>query len=129
MNIINIMSKVTKEYLLKRSSRESLKIIIDGLTKTIDSAILMQHDAGFNSVTYDLPVTFTIGNMSNKDAQIYVYSELLDIYEKQKGFNVSLEILKDKTIISLSWINGMDENERKRRMDYIAGHKKNTSLI
>jgi hypothetical protein len=118
------MSRITKEYLLKRSSRESLKIIIDNLVKTIDSAILTQHDAGFNSVTYDLPVTFSISNMSNKDAQIYVYSELLDIYQKQKEFDVTLELAKEKTVMKLSWINGMDESERNRRVEYIARHTK-----
>ncbi|QJX71561.1 hypothetical protein F-S17_0308 [Faustovirus] len=118
------MSRVTKEYLLKRSSREALKIIIDNLIKTIDSAVLSQHDAGFNSVTYDLPVTFSVGNMSNKDAQIYVYSELLDIYQGQKGFEVTFELSKEKTEMRLSWINGMDEAERTRRVEYIARHTK-----
>ncbi|AMN83617.1 hypothetical protein D5b_00190 [Faustovirus] len=118
------MSRVNKDYLLKRSSREALKIIIDNLVKTIDSAILTQHDAGFNSLTYDLPVTFSVGNMSNKDAQIYVYSELLDIYQKQKEFDVELELAKEKTIMKLTWINGMEESERARRVEYIARHAK-----
>ncbi len=118
------MSRITKEYLLKRSSREALKIIIDNLIKTIDSAILSQHDAGFNSVTYDLPVTFSVGNMSNKDAQIYVYSELLETYQGQKGFEVSLELLKEKTVMKLSWVNGMDDAERNRRVEYIARYTK-----
>jgi hypothetical protein len=120
------MSGVTVDYLFKKSNRQAIKVIVDDFIKSIDGKILMAHEQGFSKIGFDLPVNFAVNNMDVKDAQIMIYSELLDRYKNpsnKKNFEkVYLEFLPNKTIMHIEWVNGMDENERSRRVKLIQDH-------
>src|ERR1700761_4000336 len=114
------MSEVTAVYLFRRSKFNELDHIINDLINIIDSKILTAHESGFNFVTYELPLSFNINNMDQRDAQIYVYSEILTIYKTKKGFNfVDMKFDHEKTVLCVRWINGMTNEERKKREDII----------
>lgn len=110
---------VTVNSLFRRSNRNALKIIVDDLVQLIDALILTTHESGGNSISYDLPNTFSLNNMSVKDAQILVYSELIQVY-LDKGFsNISIKLGHAGSVLYISWLNGMTKNERERRKGLI----------
>ena len=117
------MSGVTVDYLFKKSNRQPIKVIVDELVRIIDGRILTAHGQGFNEITHELPTNFAINNMNVKDAQIIIYSELLDIYKNptrgKKFSEVFIEFLPKSTIMHIKWVNGMDTTERDRRIKLI----------
>ena len=114
---------ITAKLLLERTNRVYVDNIVADLVRTIDTHIATQHAAGFNSIEYELPVVFQINNMSKRDAQIMVYSDLLHIYRdpepQGKGFEDVRIVLGPRASLRIGWLNGMDGDERKKRLTYI----------
>lgn len=110
--------------LIAQSGRKSAKKILDSLVDTIDKLVATAHTAGKNSIVYDLPVIFDIKNLNKQDSSTLIYSELLSVYKSAypmgKEFpEVYIQITKEKAILTLEWYNGMSEEERKRRKEFI----------
>lgn len=118
------MGKVTAKNLFQNSSRSVIKNIVDEQVRIIDAKILSAHSAGFNHVAHELPVSFSINNMTKSDIQMLVYSELIEIY-KEKGFDVNIEY---NYYIHIYWSNGITDDERKYRMDIIKQHSMKAPL-
>ncbi len=118
------VSGLTARMLFQKSNREIVKNIVNDLMRTIDTLIATTHQSGFNYIEYELPLNFSINNVSKSDAQTLIYSELLTIYKtpepKGKGFdNVAISITPTKTTLYINWINGMDNDERVQRKKII----------
>jgi hypothetical protein len=119
MDKLNLTKELTAQSLLKRSNRYYITTILDNLAKNIDLKIITNHETGNCSIVYELPATFTINNMNVKDAQILIYSEILKRYI-DKGFkDVNLEITPNNTLLHIKWLNGLTDEERINRMDFI----------
>jgi hypothetical protein len=112
---------VTYETLRAKSKRQIIKTICDDLVKIIDAGIASSHDNGFNIYRAELPTVFNIVGVSMKDAQIIVYSELLQIYI-DKGLEVRIEIADGSTYLHINWQIGMTTEERKERLNLINAH-------
>jgi len=90
----------------------------------IDSAITTAHCSGFNHVVHELPSNFNINNLDKKDAQTLIWSEILMTYKNPeslggKGFeSVRIEV-GSRPLLHITWLNGMDDAERKRRKEFI----------
>jgi hypothetical protein len=100
---------------------------VEQLITTIDAQIQTCHNAGYDTADFVLPVTFDINGMSKKDAQILIYSELIMIYtmpeaDGGKGFTNATIVNTAKPTFRVKWINGMNEEERKHRMQLIKDH-------
>lgn len=110
---------------MQRSNRQIVKAICDDLVKIIDNAIQTTHNSGFSEIEQELPVNFNINGMERNDAQTLIYSELIQIY-LDKGYvneNVGVEFAKgNKAVFHVSWINGMDDDERQKRKKIIETH-------
>jgi hypothetical protein len=85
--------------------------------KEIDFQIQLQHDAGHNMIVYNLPANFMVNEADIRDAQIYVYSELISSYES-RGFSVALT-LGDEPKLVCKWINKMSIEDLDRRRKLI----------
>src|ERR1700743_322540 len=120
------MKGVTIRELYAKSNRKIIDEIVRDQVKLIDAAILIAHSSGFNYIEHELPINFDINNLDKADAQTMIYSEIILIYTKPepigRGFeNVCIDIgLEPK--LQISWLNGMDNNERGRRLDIIRRH-------
>jgi hypothetical protein len=119
---------LTVSALYKKSNRQIIDIQVETIIKDIDARISTAHEAGFNTVVVDLPVTFAINNMSKGDAQILIYSMVLDILTRDeadggKGFNpedVKLQTGSNRAALQIKWLNGMDHEEKKQRIALIS---------
>jgi hypothetical protein len=113
------MSELTAESLLKKSNIYYVAVIIKNLAKNIDMKIMTTHESGGNNITYELPITFTINNMPLIDAQTLIYSEILELYIKKGFTNTKINITSKNTILHISWLNGLTNEEREKRKNFI----------
>jgi hypothetical protein len=116
---------LTAQILFKQSNRDVIQVLVADQISVIDAKIAVAHQAGFNTIDYELPVNFSINNMDKADAQTLVYSELIKLYSdpepKGKGFQAYIE-LNSTPRIHIFWVNGMDDAERKQRNELIRNH-------
>ena len=113
-------SGVTAGELAKRAVVSGMVETINTIVNAIDGTVEAKHAAGYSTTTYELPVNFPFQNVSKKDAQTLVYSELIKIYDA-KGFKVAIA-LGQKPYIQLSWMNGINSSDLQRRHDIIRRH-------
>ena len=106
---------VTIDTLRARSKRQIIRTICDDQVKVIDAGIASSNDNGFNKYRAELPTVFNIIGLSMKDAQLIIYSELLQIY-LDKGFDVQIEIAEAYAYLHISWQIGMLAEERKKQI-------------
>lgn len=83
--------------------REHLQIIDDKLLRA-------DRKWGWNVVTYDLPVQFSVPGLEKKDAQRIIYSTILRSLLK-RGFELSLLLEPDLTTVAIGWMTDLDVNE------------------
>jgi len=118
-------NSITASYLYKKTNINTLKNILFECITTIDDKLKAAHDNGLNMIKYELPTEFPINNMDKKDSQIFVYSEIIKTYKLSeqlggKGFeHVFIAKEGNSNFIIIKWLNGMDEEERKDRLDII----------
>lgn len=111
---------VTADYLFRKSNISQIKTEIDNLSKAIDDNILKSHNMGLSEIRYELPEHFSITNMTRKDAQLIIYSRLIERYEIQRGFRVSL--IAPDNILLIQWTNIIDPNEQERMSNVLKSH-------
>ncbi len=107
--------------LIATSDRKILYDIINDQIRAIDATILSAHIAGFNQIEHVLPTCFNTSNMSNSDAQLFVFSEIVDLYKKPesaggKGFVDTTITLSERPFLRIRWSNGIDAKERASRV-------------
>ena len=113
------MSGVTYEGLAASSNHSVVRAIVRRHIELIDAAIATAHTAGFSSITYDLPSSFDINNLSKADAQLVVYTDLIMTYKKEKGFAKTYiewnQQSRDPYVaLHIEWSNGLDRQRRLR---------------
>lgn len=125
---------LTYSQLTRRSPRENLRRIVQDQITQIDAMILEAQTAGANRIDYYLPTTFSDVGMPRADAQLLVYSDLVDVYQQPEpqgkgfpivsidGFNGSAQ---EKPTLRVGWVNALDPEEKKRRMEILYAAKKN----
>lgn len=115
--------RLTVDYLFKRSNDSQIKEIISELIKTIDHKILEAHHTGMSKLSYELPENFSINNMSRRDAQLVIYSRLIEHYE-ENGFRVETDLRPDPegSYLILYWYSTLDPVEKKRMERIIDKH-------
>ena len=64
---------------------------------------------------------FAIKNMERRDAQLVVYSRIVEEYE-DRGFRVNLDLQAKGSFIILRWPSSLDPDEKKRMEKIIAKH-------
>jgi hypothetical protein len=110
--------KITASYLYEHSKKKMADIIVQDQSRVIDYKLLEHNEIGLGSLTYQLPSTFDIENMSYEDSKIYIYSEIVKNYQN-RGFSVQLVLNDINSMIILGWVNGMTKDERHIRSSII----------
>jgi len=104
-----------------------LKKNIHGILYSIDTDIKNALNAGLKSITYNAPIQFSVPNMTNKEAQREIYSEIISSLKKRK-YNVQIDLNhQDRVTFYIDWILPEDEVRVKMQTDIIARHSKRTS--
>jgi hypothetical protein len=93
--------------------------IVNAQIEAIDLRISQSHINGQSSVFYSLPDSFPIGQLDRIDAQTIIYSELITAYRDHKGYSDVKITLGDKPTLFVKWITGINETERRERLQII----------
>jgi hypothetical protein len=94
---------------------------INGILKTIDDEIKKAYDADLNKLSINLPITFSILNLSNQYAQRYIYYHVLKSLLRRE-YNVKIDVSNDKVVFHIKWINEEEEAEIKKQNALLAEH-------
>lgn len=116
---------VTLNQIRARSNRAVVKTIVTDIVRTVDAQILQQHGGGFSQAEIELPTVFNITGLSMYDAQIMVYSELIEAYRTKGWKDADIGLRMDsggKVTLIIRWLNGMDKNELEHRKSIIKAH-------
>ncbi len=111
---------ITQNSLLAKTDRSIIRDNVNSDITTIDQKITQAHAMGHNKVVYELRTNYIMQNFSKIEAQTLVYSELIRIYKEDKGFTDTYIEIGEPSKLHISWLSGMDEDEKKQRMSYIA---------
>ena len=115
--------KINRTNLSRRAPVKSMERYVRELVLQIDSAVSHAHDELAKNVTYTLPVNFDFSGITLKDAQIYVYSELLRIYNSPepegKGLTATIQYTGASIQLIVSWppptiMTSQDRESRKK---------------
>jgi hypothetical protein len=117
---------VTISTLEKQTNKSIIENIVRNQVRLIDARIVEANQAGFDRIDYELPVSFVVKNMTREESQTWVYSELLETYMNPesaggKGFtHTYLSGTGVRPYLTIHWVNGLSEGDRRRRKQMIA---------
>ncbi len=103
---------VTTEFLNRKTDTAQLRTEIHNIAIAIDGKIKEAHNAGLNTIAYELPENFSIKNIEREDAQLIIYTKLVSIYE-EGGFEVKMKYTDKAVFMIFRWINRLSQNERE----------------
>lgn len=128
---MSVKRGLTFSSLQGKSSQNMLDNAISSIIRDIDAHIMSSHSNGMPACKVDLPVTFGIATVKDSDAQLYIYSELINLMilseeDGGKGFDpngVHLEKSDKGVAIVVRWKTMMDDAEtRKWRQDLLKSY-------
>ncbi len=116
------MSNLNTDYLYKKSNDPQLSVEMNEIAKAIEFKILENHRMGLCELTFELPENFSIKNLDRCDAQLIIYSRLIEYFE-EKGFLVGVKLTEtDGSFIRVKWPSALDPQEKKRMQNVIKSH-------
>ena len=113
-------SKLRNNNLQKRN----LKEVITDVIRQISHELVIAHREGRHDIITSMPITFSISNMSNSDAQRVIYASIIEELIT-KDYRVWIHPGKDTCILKITWMSPEDEAEMKHQMQIIARHTTN----
>jgi hypothetical protein len=110
---------------LKNNSlqKRQLKEVITDIIRRISQELIVAHREGKHCITTTIPITFTIPNMSNKDSQRVIWSNIIDEL-KSKSYRIWISPSKDICNVKITWMSPDDETEIANQMSLIIKHTK-----
>ena len=106
--------------------KKNLKEVIIDIIKRISQELVDAHREGCHHIITNIPITFSIPNMSNKDSQRYIWASVIDEL-LSKNYRIWISPGKDTCRIKITWMSQDDETEIKYQNQLIAKHSQ-TSL-
>ncbi len=121
------MADISAEALYKKSNVSAVNEEVETIFKAIEYSIIKSHQMGLSSLNYDLPNTFTVGNLEPADLQLLIYSKLIEKIEA-KGLTVFLIMDKksETSTLEIKWPSQLDPAEKSRMKRVILSHLKRT---
>lgn len=105
-----------------RNNNAQKRIIISQITDILQSIKEEIRDAyrgGLHEIDINLPITFSIPNTSNADAQRIIWGSILDSLTR-KNYRVRLYPNDTKCILHITWLSREDESEIEYQTKLIA---------
>lgn len=113
---------IRAEHLYRKSNTQQIQQQVDEIYKSITYKITEAHQAGWAEIKYDLPDTFQIGCLEPADAQLIIYSRLIELVEKN-GLQVSLvRTPNGGSVLKVRWPSVLDPVEKQRMKNIIKKH-------
>jgi len=112
---------LTAEQLYKKSYIPQINTIVNDIYRTIQFKIVDLHKSGASEIYFDLVDNIQIGNLELKDAQLIIYSKLIEMFE-QGGFKVGIIFGDEDTKIHIRWPSILDPSETTRMKNIINNH-------
>lgn len=103
--------------------KRNLKEVITEIIKRISQELIEAHRSGAHDIITQIPITFSIPNMSNKDSQRVVWANIIDELIA-KSYRVWIAPSKNVCRLKITWMSPADESEEKYQMNLIATHKR-----
>jgi hypothetical protein len=113
-------SKLRNNNLQKRN----LKEVITDVIRQVSHELVIAHREGRHDIITSVPITFSVSNMSNSDAQRVIYASIIEELIS-KDFRVWIHPGKDNCVIKITWMSPDDEAEMKHQIQLIAKHTTN----
>lgn len=96
--------------------------------KQIEAGIREAVRSKLDHVIYEVPTNFAVRHMSNKRAQLYVYSAIIDQL-KMNGFQPSLHLDVGSAYFTVRWKAAVDRDELGRQMRLVRGARCNVEPV
>ena len=75
-------------------------------------------------VNYNLPDNFNVGNLEPQDAQLLIYTDIIEKLESH-GLLVTIIVRSREKILHVRWPTKLDNAERERRKNFLKKHVEN----
>lgn len=106
-------NKITNESLRDKKNTAIIRDVIRDEIKAIDDAINKAHNDNHDSIEYRLPEIFAIPNIERSDAQLVVYAEICEEYDR-RNLSPRLVCNNKGSFLTLRWSQSMSTRERTR---------------
>jgi hypothetical protein len=122
------MINVTARQLRSQWSRtQFVNKNVQNILTAIEDRVMDAHRDSRTSITFGAPVNFDIPEMTNKDASILVYYNIIQELEK-KEFKVTMEMSTSETTFVITWNEAQDDDSLNHMLKYIASKRTDTPL-
>jgi transcription elongation factor GreA-like protein len=114
-----------------RSSNSQKKYIRDAvisIIKQINEELKDAHSTGTHNIITDIPITFSVPNMSNKVSQKRIYSKIIE-FLTMRGYRVMIHINSSLCRLKITWMSSADESELKKQAELIGRHTVNLEAL
>ncbi len=118
-NIIVHADRLRRSNVQKKELRE---YAVD-IARRLNEEIRERHSQGLHSLETEIPITFTVSNMSNSDSQRIIWYTVLK-WLQMKTYRVRLDIKRDSCTIHLTWISEEEESLIILQKQFIAKYSK-----
>lgn len=105
--------------------KRQLKEVITEIIRRINQELIVAHKEGKHDIITNIPITFNISNMTNKDSQRIVWSNIIEEL-KSKSYRIWIYPDKDICSIKITWMSEEDELEVESQLKLIVKHTKKT---
>jgi hypothetical protein len=104
--------------------KRRLREIITDIIKRISQELIVAHREGKHFIITNIPTTFDVSNMANRDSQLCIWSNIIDeLIAKQ--YRIWINPKKNVCRIKITWMSPEDESNVKYQMNLIAKHTGN----
>ena len=101
--------------------RRQLKEAITDIIRRISQELILAHREGKHFIITSIPITFSISNMSNKDSQRIIWSNVIEELTS-KNYRIWISPSSETCRIKITWVSPEDENDIQNQMNIIAKH-------
>ncbi len=104
--------------------KKAIQREVNALLPQIDDELKMAHEQGkHREVQINLPITFAIAYMANKDSQRIIYYEVLKSLV-ERGFEVEIDLKPQSTIFNVRWLTDDEITAITMQNAILAKHQK-----
>lgn len=109
---------ITPDDLDKEINKTELNRRVKTELDAIEFKITNAHANKRSDIIHELPVNFDIPGMTRKDAQLVIYTDIIEHLIERK-WKVQIKIESEKTILRISWVSALNEKDTKRRKELL----------
>lgn len=103
--------------------REIKDHVID-ILRRVNDELRAAHNEGRHTIIVEIPILYSISNMTIKDSQRVVWSCIIDIL-KNKNYRVFINPTHDKCRLKITWLSLAEEKEIHMQKQVLMDHTAN----